>query len=383
MKTFMKGAGLCAIALAAGLSAQPAAAQSACGTSYRIASGDTLSKIAARCGTSVSALMQANPQISDPARIQVGWNLTMPGYASAASGYGSGYSAPQPTYQQPTYQQPTYGTQPIYGSGTAASDPYLTGYGTGTTAGNTYAVRPGDTMSLIAQTLGVSLAALLSQNSGINPAQLLVGQLLNLPTGAAYDPRYDNRGGYYDDRDDWDQRPRLRLSEDSGRPGSTVGLRMSGLGRGEWVEIGVRDEDGRTLKIDETRTDSQGRAETTVRVPDWSDRGDDLVFLVKRKNGQLIRSEPFDVTGTRRADRRDRDWRDQRGTDVVEGWIVRGVECPVLRTRGGRNYGLVSDDVRLPLGAYVQARVRSVDMSVCQEGVGTLDVSELRQVTPR
>jgi hypothetical protein len=50
-----------------------------------IAPGDTLSKIAARCGSNVEALMRANPTITSPAQIAVGWRLTVPGSDTGAS----------------------------------------------------------------------------------------------------------------------------------------------------------------------------------------------------------------------------------------------------------------------------------------------------------
>jgi murein DD-endopeptidase MepM/ murein hydrolase activator NlpD len=61
----------------------PAAAEERCGGAYVIAPGDTLSRIAARCGLSVEALMRANPRITSPARIAVGWRLTVPGGSEA------------------------------------------------------------------------------------------------------------------------------------------------------------------------------------------------------------------------------------------------------------------------------------------------------------
>lgn len=48
-------------------------------SSYRIRWGDTLSGIAARHGTSVSALMRANPQIKNANLIYAGKQLTIPG----------------------------------------------------------------------------------------------------------------------------------------------------------------------------------------------------------------------------------------------------------------------------------------------------------------
>ncbi|NMO19745.1 LysM peptidoglycan-binding domain-containing protein [Pyxidicoccus fallax] len=48
-------------------------------SSYRIKSGDTLSGIAQRYGTSVSALMKANPQIKNADLIYAGKSLNIPG----------------------------------------------------------------------------------------------------------------------------------------------------------------------------------------------------------------------------------------------------------------------------------------------------------------
>lgn len=56
----------------------PAAAAD-CGAEYTIQPGDTLSRIASRCGSSVEALMDANPQVTSPAKISVGWKLSVPG----------------------------------------------------------------------------------------------------------------------------------------------------------------------------------------------------------------------------------------------------------------------------------------------------------------
>ena len=61
-------------------------------SSYTIASGDTLSGIAAANGTTVAALMAANPSISNANRISAGAALTIPGRSSGGSNaaYGGG-----------------------------------------------------------------------------------------------------------------------------------------------------------------------------------------------------------------------------------------------------------------------------------------------------
>ncbi len=64
---------------------------------YRIAPGDTLSKLASRYGTSVSALMKANPYIKNASRIFAGRTLRIPGASDsyAASNTGSNASKPK------------------------------------------------------------------------------------------------------------------------------------------------------------------------------------------------------------------------------------------------------------------------------------------------
>ena len=50
---------------------------------YTIKAGDTLSKIASRNGLTLAQLLQANPQISDPNKIQVGAVLNLPNSSSS------------------------------------------------------------------------------------------------------------------------------------------------------------------------------------------------------------------------------------------------------------------------------------------------------------
>ncbi len=67
--------GLCA----AFLIAPWAAAQNECGDAVVVSSGDTLSKIAERCDTSVGALLDANQQLKDSDTVTSGSILAMPG----------------------------------------------------------------------------------------------------------------------------------------------------------------------------------------------------------------------------------------------------------------------------------------------------------------
>lgn len=81
----------CAAAFLPAAAAAPAAA---CGAEVTVAAGDTLAGIAARCGSSVDALLRANPAIGDPRLLQLGQRLRIPAAAAApAGGTGDGTGA--------------------------------------------------------------------------------------------------------------------------------------------------------------------------------------------------------------------------------------------------------------------------------------------------
>jgi len=58
--------------------ATPAAASSPCGDTVRVVRGDSLSKIARRCGTQISPLLLANPRIKNANLIYPGTELQIP-----------------------------------------------------------------------------------------------------------------------------------------------------------------------------------------------------------------------------------------------------------------------------------------------------------------
>ena len=110
-----------------------------CGTSVTVVSGDTLRKIAERCGTTVSALQRANPEIGSGNLIYPGQNLLLPGAR-------------------------------IYGDN---------GY-------DTWIVMRGDTLKSLAVQFGTSVDTLLSLNKSITNANLIYeGQRLVVPSGRA------------------------------------------------------------------------------------------------------------------------------------------------------------------------------------------------------
>lgn len=128
------------LAMLLGMFATTSAAFAAgCANSVLVASGDTLRKIADRCGTTVSALQRANPEIGNGNLIYPGQTLLLPGAR-------------------------------IYGDN---------GY-------DTYIVMRGNTLKSLALQFGTSVDTLLSLNKSITNANLIYeGQRLVVPSGRA------------------------------------------------------------------------------------------------------------------------------------------------------------------------------------------------------
>lgn len=111
---------------------------------YRVQSGDTLSEIAEAYGISLGALLTANPG-TDPLRLQIGKQLTIPS-ASQAANYMADLSS----------------------------------------RGRGYTVQSGDTLSQIAERHGVRLSDLMANNPGLDPDRLQIGKTLNIPAARSY-----------------------------------------------------------------------------------------------------------------------------------------------------------------------------------------------------
>jgi len=122
----------------AGGASSGAPASAGTGTIHIVQRGDTLSAIALRYGVTTAALMQAN-NLASANLIYVGQQLAIPG-----------------------------------GSGAAPAS-----------AGGTYTVQPGDTLSRIARLHGTTAAALASLNGLANPSAIYAGQVLRVSGTAA------------------------------------------------------------------------------------------------------------------------------------------------------------------------------------------------------
>jgi LysM repeat protein len=118
--------------------------------------GDTLSGIAAYCGTTMDAIRAANPGL--------GWWL----YAGQVLYIPTGTNVSAPVYSQPRVVPTPISTPPI---------------------GGTYTVQPGDTIASIATAKGFSVNDLLAVNMQLwNMSYIPAGQIINLPVSGSETP---------------------------------------------------------------------------------------------------------------------------------------------------------------------------------------------------
>ncbi|HFI0147363.1 TPA: LysM peptidoglycan-binding domain-containing protein [Streptococcus suis] len=183
------------------ITASATSATSTSVTTYIVQSGDTLSGIAARFGTTVSALQSLNG-ISNPDKIYAGQILRISGSGIVSTG-GSGVS----TYTVKSGDTLS-GIAAKFGTTVSAlqslngiSNPdkiyagqvlRINGTGGGTSSGgisptSTYVVKSGDTLSGIAARFGTTVSALQSLNGISNPDKIYAGQVLRINvTGGSY-----------------------------------------------------------------------------------------------------------------------------------------------------------------------------------------------------
>ena len=116
-----------------------------CGPTVTVQWGDTLSGIAAACGTSIAAIQGANPGLGS--WVYAGQVLYIPTASTPV------YYAPAPSYSN----------------------------------NGSYVVQWGDTLAKIAARYGVSVNNLLAANPGIwNASYIYAGQYINIPSSPVY-----------------------------------------------------------------------------------------------------------------------------------------------------------------------------------------------------
>lgn len=168
--------------------------------------GETLNRIAAKYGASLSGIVSANA-IANPDIIRIGQELLIPSPGSAAAAAGSTPSISDRTgqyhvvkrgetvkqiaaqYSGVTVDDIVRANGIVNGIIYAGSALYLSGPGhvaSGSAGTISYTVRSGDRLGDIAHRHSVSLRSLVSENNIANPNLIRSGQVLAIPSGASW-----------------------------------------------------------------------------------------------------------------------------------------------------------------------------------------------------
>lgn len=224
------------VLVAASLGAAPVSAQSTCGDTYVVQRGDYLAKIARNCGVTLTALLNANPQISNRNLIFPGQVLNIPD-----------------------------GTEPA-----------------SVTGGSIYIVKPGDTLNKIAARFGITLTALLNANPSItNANRIEAGQQIRLPEGAI-------------------QVPTVSIWPVGGRAGAAITIGITGFRPNINVDILFGQSESQLESIGRVTTDANGAVLQQVTVPASAQAGRSYVFVVRsaQNASEQATSNTFTVSGT-------------------------------------------------------------------------------------
>ncbi len=166
----------------------PLTAQATLGQTYYVHSGDTLFTIAARYGTTAAALQQANGLTSTA--IYPGQALNIAGSYNVSSSSGSAYTVRAGDTLFLLSQRFGVSVDALRNANNLSGNSLLIGQQiivptTGSAGTSTsYQVQSGDTLYLLAQKFGTTVAALQSANN-LSGNNLLVGQSLKIPVSGS------------------------------------------------------------------------------------------------------------------------------------------------------------------------------------------------------
>lgn len=233
--------------LAAGQVVLPAAASTRpatdCGDTYVVRWGDTLAKIAAKCGTTISAILSRNPFIYNANLIYAGQVLTLTG------------------------------------------DPVVVP----DTGGGTYTVRYGDTLGKIAARFGTSVWTLMQLNPFIwNPSIIYAGWVLTLPSGS--DGDYPPPDPYPYPNPNPSGRS-VTVSKYQVQAGGTVKVTVYGFPKNADIDYRIGPSGENYEVAVDGMTDENGQASATLTIPDTATEGDYWVVRIcttGMKNGAEI-----------------------------------------------------------------------------------------------
>jgi LysM repeat protein len=139
---------------------------------YVLKPGDNLTRVSARYGTTVQALLDANG-LTDGNRIFVGQELIILGVVAV----------PADVVEVPMDTPPiAYGeSQPVADVPVSTDTSTTAALDTAADAPTTYTVQPGDSAIGIALEFGVDVDVLLTANGVVNRDRVYIGQVLTIP----------------------------------------------------------------------------------------------------------------------------------------------------------------------------------------------------------
>lgn len=70
------------------------------------------------------------------------------------------------------------------------------------------------------------------------------------------------------------------------------------------------------------------------------------------------------------------------GELTIEGRIAAGVECPIIRTPDGDTYAIAMGEADFGPGDYVRITGDLAEMSICQQGRGTIEPARIDSIEP-
>jgi LysM repeat protein len=187
-----------ALAIATALALLLVTCATAQGATVTVRAGDTLTSIAARNGTSVAALARANG-IRNPNLVRIGMRLTVPGAGGGAGAAGGGTYRVRPGDTLGGIAARHGTTVSALARANGIRNPALIrigmrlavpGGGPGSAsapaaAGGTHRVRPGETLGGIAASYGTTVSTLAALNGISDPSRIVAGGVLRVPAGTA------------------------------------------------------------------------------------------------------------------------------------------------------------------------------------------------------
>lgn len=214
------------------------AAMAPCGDAVRIGRGDTLSRIAGRCGVGEAAILRANPTVQSSGDLQVGATLRLrPG---------------------------EIGTGPDSGRVTDRLGAFASGVGTA--------------LGEIAGQVGSSAEDLLAKNPDLQNRLRQFGTRLGVTDAGA-------------------RTPGVSILPRGGPVGTAVEISAQGLPANLPVVLGGGGRGTAYEVLDSALTGGDGAVRATVRVPATADAGPFVFVIAAPERGVLARSESFVVTG--------------------------------------------------------------------------------------